>query len=126
MRKAQAARPRVSRPCKARDTPVVARVCWKSSQYGKLSDCQSTEPAECEVFIVEGDSAGGFRPRAAGDPRIQAILPIRGKILNVEKARLGQDSATKRSRRSSTCSAPACRTTSIAAKLRYHKIVLMG
>lgn len=92
---------------------------------GKLSDCQSTNPEECELFIVEGDSAGGST-KTARDSRTQAILPIRGKILNVEKARLDRVLQNNEVQALISALGTGVHEDFDLAKLRYHKIVLMA
>lgn len=91
---------------------------------GKLTDCTSKDPYECEIYIVEGNSAGGSAIKAR-DPKTQAILPLRGKILNVEKARLDRILGSEEIKNMITAFGTGISDDFDIEKLRYHKIVIM-
>ena len=114
---------------KAREMVQRSNVFSSAGMPGKLADCQSNDPAECEIFFVEGDSAGGSAKQGR-DRRFQAILPLRGKILNVEKVMRHRAFESEAIRDiytalGVTVGTPEDPQALNLSKLRYHKVIIM-
>ena len=110
---------------KARDLTRRKTALENTTLPGKLADCISKDPKECEIFIVEGNSAGGSA-KTARDRNIQAVLPLRGKILNVEKARLDKVFANEEIKSMITAFGTGIQNEFDISKLRYDKIVILA